>query len=424
MARYDRIARLPVPDREAGFPGWNTLRDLEHREREPELGRRARLRFLALRPVLRLLARGLEAVDASSFERQLESVREELGHLPPRDHERNRIAEYLKAVGGRSPGEIARATINVGGAAEAGGHPHAAEEFYRTALQIAESYDLVEPRLRALRRIATVLRNRGEVEAAVSNLERAADFAESHGELVEWARAMDAMAVIRLRQGDAGGAGEILGRVDERGRASRNERVRAVAAAGRCALEIAAGSPEAAVEAGWEAIDRMEPDDEERNRVLLNMGAAFRRLGLQPAAASCYVIIERWAAWPEHRIEAKVESAALAAEAGDVDAFREHAAGVLPALDRADAQTVGLAMLGLGRAAMLLRHRDTAREYLRRAIGIARDEGDETVLAGSEGLLAALEQDEAAGVAASTAPASDGSRSIARRMEALSRQLV
>ena len=55
MARYDRIAPIPIPAREAAFPGWLMLRDLAGRERDPELARRARLRFLALRPLLRVL---------------------------------------------------------------------------------------------------------------------------------------------------------------------------------------------------------------------------------------------------------------------------------------------------------------------------------------------------------------------------------
>ena len=52
MARYDRIAPIPIPAREAAFPGWLMLRDLAGRERDPELARRARLRFLALRPLV------------------------------------------------------------------------------------------------------------------------------------------------------------------------------------------------------------------------------------------------------------------------------------------------------------------------------------------------------------------------------------
>ncbi len=424
MARYDRIARLEPPPRENAFPGWHTLRDLEGREREPELGRRARLRFLAIRPVLRLLARGLEAMDTASFQRQLDSVREELGHLPARDPERACIADYLKAVGGRTPEGIAGATLDVGRAAEASGHPFAAEEFYQAGLRIAEEYGLDDARLQALRRIATIQRRRGDADSALATLGRAAALAERVGDLVEWARALDGVAAVALRLGDVERAREALDRIDERGRSARHERVRAVAAAGRCALEIAVGSPEAAVEAGWQAIDRLGPDDEDRNGVLLNMGAGFRRLRLFPAAVSCYRIIERWSAWPEHRIEAQVESAAVAAEMGDTEAFRRNEAAVVASLDRADPGTAGLAALGLGRAAMVMGETGPARDHLRHAIAVARDADDASVLTRAEELLSALERDVEAETMVAPATPSDGSRNIARRVEELSRELV
>ena len=65
MARYDRIAPIAAPARAAAFPGWLVLRDLQGRERDAELARRARLRFLALRPLRRVLALGLEGVSAA-----------------------------------------------------------------------------------------------------------------------------------------------------------------------------------------------------------------------------------------------------------------------------------------------------------------------------------------------------------------------
>src|SRR5512146_336551 len=98
MARYDRIAPLSAPSRENTFPGWPVLRDLEGIDRDAELARSARLRFLVLRPVRRLLDRGIANVGRDSYLQQIETVREELGYLPARDVERARLARFLHQV--------------------------------------------------------------------------------------------------------------------------------------------------------------------------------------------------------------------------------------------------------------------------------------------------------------------------------------
>ena len=84
MARYDRIAPITAPRRESSFPGWLVLRDIEGNDRDVEVARRARLRFLALRPVTRLLDRGIDGVSRDSYLSQIEAVRSAIASaLPP-----------------------------------------------------------------------------------------------------------------------------------------------------------------------------------------------------------------------------------------------------------------------------------------------------------------------------------------------------
>lgn len=147
MARYDRIATLAPPDRSRAFAGWMIFRDLEGRDRDPDLARRARLRFLALRIVRRLIDVGIDKVPPHSIEQQIESVREELGGLPARDLERIRIAEFLNRVRGLVPLTLATATLDLGEAAEAEQQEFAAEEFYHAALDLANIYQLRTPSL-------------------------------------------------------------------------------------------------------------------------------------------------------------------------------------------------------------------------------------------------------------------------------------
>lgn len=141
MARYDRIARLAPPKRDQVFTGWYMVRDLEGRERDTDLGRRARLRFLAVRLLNRMMRWG-KGMDEDSLHRQADAVREELGQLPSRDPDRERIAELLKHVGSMDMGGVAESALAMAEAAAADGHPYAAEEWYRTAYGLADAADL------------------------------------------------------------------------------------------------------------------------------------------------------------------------------------------------------------------------------------------------------------------------------------------
>jgi hypothetical protein len=137
MARYDRIAPLSSPTRDAAFPSWLVLRDIEGQDRDPDVCRRARLRFLALRPVRRALERGT-SVSPDSFSRQLDAVRDEVNTLPQRDVERVRVTRFLKQVEEREPQRIVIALLEYADQAYAAGHIYAAEEFALTA-------ELVQP---------------------------------------------------------------------------------------------------------------------------------------------------------------------------------------------------------------------------------------------------------------------------------------
>jgi hypothetical protein len=133
MARYDRIAPLNSPTRDRAFPAWPVLRDVEGQDRDADVCRRARLRFLALRPVRRLIDRSGSEVSAESFGRQLEAVREELSSLGTRDVERVRITRFMRQIEDRDQRRIVSALLDYAEQAHAAGHLHAAEEYARTA---------------------------------------------------------------------------------------------------------------------------------------------------------------------------------------------------------------------------------------------------------------------------------------------------
>ncbi|HEY0811069.1 MAG TPA: hypothetical protein VGD49_12960 [Longimicrobiales bacterium] len=133
MARYDRIAPLTSPARDHAFPGWPVLRDLEGQDRDIDVCRRARLRFLALRPVCRLLGRDPASVSNGSYSKQIEAVREELGSLSLRDVERARVTRFLRHIEDRDPKRLVTALLEFAEQANDAGHVYAAQEYALTA---------------------------------------------------------------------------------------------------------------------------------------------------------------------------------------------------------------------------------------------------------------------------------------------------
>lgn len=150
MARYDRIARIDPPARDDAYTGWLAVRDLADRERDGELGRRARLRFLAARVIHRLARQG-DPIDGASLQQQSDTVREELGQLPSRDRERQLLAELLKHAPTRDVPAVVRAGLDLADGARSDGAPFAAEEFYRACMELAGNNGLDELRSEGLR---------------------------------------------------------------------------------------------------------------------------------------------------------------------------------------------------------------------------------------------------------------------------------
>lgn len=165
MARYDRIARLSSPDRDSVFTGWMAVRDLESQERDPDLGRRARLRFLAVRLVHRLAGRG-DTIDPASLQQQCDAVRAELGQLSSRDPERQRLNDFLTLVATGNAGAVVQATLELADAARVDGALFAAEEFYRAGIGLAERHGLKELQARGLKALAELDQRKGQAASA------------------------------------------------------------------------------------------------------------------------------------------------------------------------------------------------------------------------------------------------------------------
>jgi len=392
MARYDRIAPLPMPERGKTFRAWSALGDLEGRERDAELARRARLRFLALRPVHRLLHHGIDRVPVESYERQIEGVREELGHLSARDPERAHLAAFLHRIRERTPTALVSATIEMGEAIEAAGHYRAAEEYYLTALELAEMCGLGQDQTTALRLLGRVLRKAARWEEAERYYREAIRRSEEMGQRQQWARAMDGLAIAYWYQGAYPKARSMLEEVLKRGREWRDDFVVATALNSLCVAALTAGDLEQALEYGWTAA-RMVKEGEAQNPILGNLGRAFAQLGLYAAAEHCYALILARSTDLVTRNQASADYALVAAEAGNAKAFRERRAALMATEDqwRYEPWSCTYIHLHIGRGCVLIGDVDDAREHLRKAIKLAEKHRYNEQLIRAEETLGLLE---------------------------------
>lgn len=387
MARYDRIERLPVPDRAATFDAWPAVADLAGNERDSDLGRRARLRFLALRPVHRLLRRGRDSVPTGSLNDQVRSVREELGQLGARDPERTRLGELLTAVADDDIPGLLAAIFALGRIAEERRHRSAAEEWFLVGATVASRHHLHGAEGEALRSLAELAAADHRLADADRWFEQAAAAAPSIDG--DWARGVIGRARIAAAAGNDRQARRLLREALERGREHASDPAVGLASAALCAMELDAVEIDAALEHGWLALRALDGDD--RIAVLFDIGRAFRMVAMRPAADACYDLIAA-SGTRGQRARARAEQALTAAEAGDPAGFDSRRGMARSDLDGLGPAERARVLLRLGRGALRTGATDDASIDLREAVSIADDRDLPAVVREAEELISALEQ--------------------------------
>ena len=422
MARYDRIAPLVAPARASAFPGWPVLRDVEGNDRDVELARRARLRFLALRPVRRLLDRGDAGVGRDSYLAQIEAVREELGYLPTRDVERARLARFLHQIEDRDPARVIGATIEMAEAAVAAGQLYGAEEYGLTALGLAQARHELRLQSCAYATLARVERMRENWDEARAAATSAAEAAEAAGDFACYVRAEAEHAFAAATRGEANAARAFLNNALKRVRASHDAQAEALAEAKLCACEIALGNASVALEHGWAGLRSLE-DLHERALLLEQVGGAFATLGLHKAAERCFAMVAQRGVDPSLRARARAGQAVEAAAAGSAQMFRDRKTALLndAAEWSADPRVYAFVHLEIGRGGVIVGDVEDAREHLRAAITTASRHGFKDILNNAEDVLGAFEKNATRHLitASGNGPAADAARRIAEQLEAL-----
>lgn len=374
MARYDRIAALPVPDRERAIPAWCVMRELAGRERDTELANRARLYFLALRPARRLVDRAFK-VPADSHDRQVAAVRTAVDALPSSAPEQPRLRAYLSALTTRVPERVALALLDVAGLAEARAHYEAAGEFTRTALAAA-AHANAGVEARACTTLARLARKAGRWTEAQHWGTRSVELAAPPSFRAAWANAVTELATLYHVRGDTTSAAALLVSVRKRIAEWKDELLLADGAEALSAAALAAGHAEVAVHEGWFALHRINEVDR-RRRLMLNVADGLRVLRLYPAADACYGALAQSALGAGERAAPLVSSAVSAAEAGEAATFRErHDRAMHEVLALQNGQRAGL-LLDLCRACLLTGDGEHGLGHATVARTLAAQNGDE-----------------------------------------------
>ena len=421
MARYDRIAPLAPPPRETAFPGWLVLRDIEGNDRDVEAARRARLRFLAIRPVTRLLDRGIDGVSRESYLSQLEAVREELGYLPARDVERGRLARFLHHVEDKNVSRLISAAIEMADACAAAGQTYGAEEYALTAAALADANG--EERLRgtAHTTLARVYRTRGQLEEAASSAAIADGVAGKLGQHTDLIQARAELALVAAARGEREAAVRILSDTLQQMHAANDLQAAALTEAKLCACGLAIGEASTALEHGWSALRQLD-DLRERAILLENVAQAFSRVGLHKAAERCYTMIAQRGVDPTLRARARAAQAVEAAAGGSAAVFRERRSALLndAAEWSADPRIAAFVHLELGRGCVMASDVDFARDHLRDALALARRYGLMDIIGRAEEVLTALEKNTTRDLVAIVGSRpTDSARRIAEQLDAL-----
>ena len=423
-ARYDRLAPLESPERERAFPGWAVLRDLDGNERDADAARRARLRFLCIRPVYRLAVQGFAGVDADSFDRQIERVREELGHLPARDQERSALASMLNEVRSREPQQVIPALLAVSEFADANGYFSASQEYARLALDLARRSRQDRLAISATRALSRAALNSGRLEQADAYAQQACDMALSADDRGEWIRSIGQLAATYRGTGDPAEAREALLQALKRARDWGNDALIGLAFLQLCRHSAESGAPERVIEYGWSALKVLERN-EDRALVLTLMGGALSAVGLQHAADRCYTLVTLHAATPALRVAGLAGTALVAAESGDRDGYRERRSATIRELGPAHRAARAAAHLELGRAALVLGDQETAREHLRETFSLLGTFSSTPTRARAEEFHRTLERREVAGSPRTDAgTAAPEARRIAAELEHMADSLV
>jgi tetratricopeptide (TPR) repeat protein len=189
------------------------------------------------------------------------------------------------------------------------------------AQDAAATEELPAVRLGVARALGRLFGSRRQWPEAQRELAAAVAAAEAGGDPDELDESLRDLVLVLVRAGDAVGAKDAIAAAGDA--AGDGVPLDGIRAAALCAVAVAEGRPEDALEAGWAAIELLQPESTAYARVLIDLGSSLRQLGLPEAADACELLVSHGES-PERLVEeARIRKAvASATAAGDASQAR------------------------------------------------------------------------------------------------------
>jgi len=376
-----------------GFAGWPILKDIEGREEDDVESRRIALRFIVAR-LPRLLVEDDLAVPADRLREQAQRARAEIQGPISGDGslESDLWSGILDAFQEGNLETLADRIVELGDAAESGGHMHGALELYRTAYEIAAATGMVPTAVEAARFSGRVHRRLGQWSEAHRWYGVARGVAEAAGMDARVAVILDGAASTHRERGNLPAARTTLDEALPFAERSGDARALGSICHGFMTLERSAGNVDLALQYGWRAVTTYDREDD-RMYALASLGGALVEAGELVAGEDAWMVVGHMAGNHYYRLYAFDALGHVAALRGDAAGFAAHAAeadalGWMSGTSSAKAEI--LLYRGLSYAA--LRQPDHARSWFERAVSFAEANGFSQVLFRAEEALRDLER--------------------------------
>ena len=385
------------------FAGWPILRDIEGHEGDEVASGRIGGRFLVAR-VLRSAVDEDLALDPAALALQLEGIRREFSSLARQDQERPLWDEVLQSLEQGEWRALANATLALGKAVEDQGHRHGARELYALAHAVAVAVAATSEAVESARLLGWLHRLQSEWDEAIRWYEGARAAAQGEGDRAAEAIVIDGLASAMRDKGNLPAARELLHEGLQVVEESGDDYSVASIHHTLMTVEQRAGRLPHAVGHGWRALN-LHRQEETRYYVLVSLAECLVKMGELDAAEDSFAVVAERVGRPDWRYAALEMLAHISALRGHRDVFDERAVRADAAEWNSEASVPSHAQIlqFRGMSWKALGDPVQARAWLERARDYAQEHAVNQVLFEAEGLLAGLDDDEAASTAGVTA---------------------
>ncbi len=387
--------RLPADEsfentRTDSFAGWGVLGDLADGTASEDERERVNIRFLAARLLKCHLDEGL-ARDRVGLVEQTAQICGDLHQLRDDSQEALETLALLESLERRESPDVCERVFDLASTLEAGGHLHAAREFYLSAFEIAAQCQSVRVAVDAAWGLGRASRRAADWPGAfrwygiARDISGALDVWDRHG------RILDGLGNALRDRGNLPQARETLVLALDVGERTQDEDLRASALHTLMTVEKLAGRHDLAILHGWEAV-RLQRDAERRHWALMDLGGVFLESGRYRAAEDAFRVVAGSVEDRDAQVLALNGLAMVSALQGHGGEFEKRCEDVEAAeWQRASAIIRGQVLLDRGLSWSVLGERGHAQEWLQLALAFGENQGVGKLILDAEQALADLD---------------------------------